>query len=113
MRSGRLYVKAGGSTDNRIAPGYAQAKPRHSPEEVCFDFFLFVRETQDHARSLEVLEPEISNLILHLRQMRMDAPRYNIYVKGTLKASVTSVEELLAKKILCFLSGAAFLLKRP
>ncbi len=117
MRSGRLYVKAGGINRQRgIALGYAQANLVILPKKYAFDFFLFCQRNPRPCPVLEVLEPGDfqPDFLASEADVRMDAPRYNIYVEGDIESICHKRGRVLAKRFCYFLSRvAAFLLKKP
>ena len=93
-----------------IALGYAQANLVILPKKYAFDFFLFCQRNPKPCPLLEVLEPGDfrPDFLASEADVRTDAPRYNVYVKGNLKASPTSVKELWRKDFVTFFLGCSF-----
>jgi uncharacterized protein YcsI (UPF0317 family) len=92
-----------------VALGYAQANLVILPVKHAFDFFLFCQRNPKPCPLLEVLEPGKykPGFLADGSDVRTDAPRYNVYVKGQLKASPTSVKELWRQDFVTFFLGCS------
>jgi len=92
-----------------IALGYAQANLVILPKKYAFDFFLFCQRNPKPCPLLEVLEPGDfrPDFLASEADVRTDAPRYNIYVRGCLKESPTSLEEFWRKDFVTFFLGCS------
>lgn len=92
-----------------IALGYAQANLVILPKKYALDFFLFCQRNPKPCPLLEVLEPGDfrPDFLASEADVRTDAPRYNVYVKGYLKASSNSVKEFWRKDFVTFFLGCS------
>ena len=92
-----------------IAMGYAQANLVILPEKYAFDFFLFCQRNSKPCPLLEVLEPGNyqPGFLASGADVRTDAPRYNVYIKGQRKTSPKSVKELWRKDFVTFFLGCS------
>lgn len=92
-----------------IALGYAQANLVILPKQYSFDFFLFCQRNPKPCPLLEVLEPGNfrPDFLATEADVRTDAPRYNVYVRGKLTGSPKSVKELWRKDFVTFFLGCS------
>lgn len=92
-----------------IAMGYAQANLVILPQKYALEFFLFCQRNPKPCPVLEVLEPgEFGpGFLASGADVRTDAPRYNIYVKGKLKESLKSVQGLWRDDFVSFFLGCS------
>jgi uncharacterized protein YcsI (UPF0317 family) len=93
-----------------LAMGYAQANLVILPEKNAFDFLLFCQRNPKPCPLLEVLEPGIyrTEFLSSNADLRTDLPRYNIYRKGRLEATVKEIKNLWEKDFVSFLLGCSF-----
>jgi len=93
-----------------LAMGYAQANLVILPQKYAFDFLLFCQRNPKPCPLLEVLEPgEFRTKFLSLdADIRTDIPRYNIYRKGGLEATVKDIKRFWEKDFITFLLGCSF-----
>lgn len=93
-----------------LAMGYAQANLVILPQKYAFDFLLFCQRNPKPCPLLEVLEPgEFRTKFLSLEaDIRTDIPRYNIYRKGRLEATVKDIKRFWEKDFVTFLLGCSF-----
>jgi uncharacterized protein YcsI (UPF0317 family) len=92
-----------------ISLGYAQANLVILPEKYALDFFLFCQRNPKPCPVLEVLESGNykPDFLAAGGDVRTDAPRYNLYEKGQLKASPNSVKEFWRKDFVTFFLGCS------
>jgi uncharacterized protein YcsI (UPF0317 family) len=93
-----------------LAPGYAQANLVILPQPYAFDFLLFCQRNPKPCPLLEVLEPgRHRTQVLSLdADIRTDLPRYNVYRKGRLDATVGEIRDLWRSDFVTFLLGCSF-----
>lgn len=93
-----------------LAMGYAQANLVILPEKYAFDFLLFCQRNPKPCPLLEVLEPGKyrTEFLSKDADIRTDVPRYNIYRKGKLEATVKEIQSLWEKDFVTFLLGCSF-----
>lgn len=93
-----------------LAMGYAQANLVILPERYAFDFLLFCQRNPKPCPLLEVLEPgKFRTEILSTdADIRTDIPRYNIYQKGKLEATVKEIKRIWKSDFVTFLLGCSF-----
>jgi uncharacterized protein YcsI (UPF0317 family) len=93
-----------------IALGYAQANLVILPKKYAFDFFLFCQRNPKPCPLLEVLEPGDfrPDFLAADADVRTDAPRYNVYLKGKLQTSPKNVKYLWKKDFVTFFLGCSF-----
>jgi uncharacterized protein YcsI (UPF0317 family) len=93
-----------------LAMGYAQANLVILPEKYAFDFLLFCQRNSKPCPLLEVLESGKfkTDVMASDADIRTDIPRYNIYRKGKLEATVKEIKNLWEKDFVTFLLGCSF-----
>jgi uncharacterized protein YcsI (UPF0317 family) len=93
-----------------LAMGYAQANLVILPQKYAFDFLLFTQRNPKPCPLLEVLEPgEYRTKFLSSNaDIRTDIPRYNVYRKGELEATVKEIRDLWKRDFVTFLLGCSF-----
>jgi len=93
-----------------LAMGYAQANVVILPEKYAFDFLLFCQRNPKPCPLLEVLEPGKfkTELTASDADIRTDIPRYYIYRRGELEATVNEIKNLWEKDFVTFLLGCSF-----
>jgi uncharacterized protein YcsI (UPF0317 family) len=93
-----------------LAMGYAQANLVILPEKYAFDFLLFCQRNPKPCPLIEVLEAgRFRTKYLSLdADIRTDIPRYNIYGKGKLEATVKEIRGLWKHDFVTFLLGCSF-----
>jgi uncharacterized protein YcsI (UPF0317 family) len=93
-----------------LAMGYAQANLAILPERYAFDFLLFCQRNPKPCPLLEVLEPGKyrTRFLSPDADVRTDIPRYNIYRKGKLAATVREIKGLWQKDFVSFFLGCSF-----
>src|SRR5512137_1141543 len=75
-----------------LAMGFAQANLVILPQRYAFDFLLFCQRNPKPCPLLEVLEPgRYRTDFLADADIRTDIPRYHIYRKGRLEATVKEI----------------------
>jgi uncharacterized protein YcsI (UPF0317 family) len=92
-----------------VALGYAQANLVILPQKYAFDFLLFCQRNPKPCPVLEVLGPGEyrPDFLAKGADVRTDAPRYNVYVKGRLKKSSGSIQELWKDDFITFFLGCS------
>ncbi len=105
IRKGRWTKPTAG-----LALGYAQANLVILPEKNAFDFLLFCQRNPKPCPLLEVLEPGKyrTEFLSSDADVRTDIPRYNIYRKGRLDATVKEIKRLWQKDLVAFFLGCSF-----
>jgi len=90
--------------------GYAQANLVILPEKYAFDFLLFCQRNPKPCPLLEVLEPGKfkPEFMASDADIRTDIPRYYIYRRGKLEATVKEIKNLWEKDFVTFLLGCSF-----
>jgi len=93
-----------------LAVGYAQANLVILPQKYAFDFLLFCQRNPKPCPLLEVLEPGVyrTEFLSSDIDIRTDIPRYNIYRKGKLEATLKEIKGLWEKDFVTFLLGCSF-----
>lgn len=93
-----------------LALGYAQANLVILPQKYAFDFLLFCQRNPKPCPLLEVLEPGNfrTEFLASNADIRTDIPRYNIYRKGKLEATVKEITRLWKRDFVTFLLGCSF-----
>ncbi len=93
-----------------LAMGYAQANLVILPQKYAFDFLLFCQRNPKPCPLLEVLEPgEYRTKFLSSNaDLRTDIPRYHIYRRGKLEATVKETKRLWRNDFVSFLLGCSF-----
>ncbi|MDI6764221.1 MAG: putative hydro-lyase [Thermodesulfobacteriota bacterium] len=93
-----------------LAMGYAQANLVILPERYAFDFLLFCQRNPKPCPLLEVLEPGKfrTEFLSTDADIRTDIPRYNIYQKGKLEATVKEIKRIWKSDFMIFLLGCSF-----
>jgi len=93
-----------------LAMGYAQANLVILPEKYAFDFLLFCQRNPKPCPLLEVLEPGKfkPEFMASDADIRTDIPRYYIYRRGKLEATVKEIKNLWEKDFVTFLLGCSF-----
>jgi uncharacterized protein YcsI (UPF0317 family) len=93
-----------------LAMGYAQANLVILPEKYAFDFLLFCQRNPKPCPLLEVLEPGRfqTEFLSSDADIRTDIPRYNIYRKGKMEATVKEIRGLWRRDFVTFLLGCSF-----
>ncbi len=93
-----------------LAMGYAQANLVILPQKYAFDFLLFCQRNPKPCPLLEVLEPgEYRTKFLSSNaDLRTDIPRYHIYRRGRLEATVKETKSLWRNDFVSFLLGCSF-----
>jgi len=93
-----------------IGLGYAQANLVILPKKYAFDFLLFCQKNPKPCPLLEVLEPGRHRTEFSSRDVdiRTDLPRYNIYRKGRLEATVREIKNEWRSDFVTFLLGCSF-----
>jgi len=93
-----------------LAMGYAQANLVILPQKYAFDFLLFCQRNPKPCPLLEVLEPGKyrSEFLALDSDIRTDIPRYNIYRKGKLEATVKDIRSSWKNDFVSFLLGCSF-----
>jgi len=93
-----------------LAMGYAQGNLVVLPEKYARDFLLFCRLNPKPCPVLEVLKPGSyrTKFLAKCADVRTDVPRYNVYRKGTLQATITNITELWREDFVTFLLGCSF-----
>ena len=92
-----------------IALGYAQANLVILPHKYALDFFLFCQRNPKPCPILEVLEPGEyrPDFLAAKADVRTDAPKYNVYIKGRLEESLQSIKELWRDDFVTFFLGCS------
>ena len=105
IRKGRWTKPTAG-----LALGYAQANLVILPEKNAFDFLLFCQRNPKPCPLLEVIEPGgyRTEFLASGADVRTDIPRYNIYRKGKLEATVKEIGDLWRKDFVSFFLGCSF-----
>jgi uncharacterized protein YcsI (UPF0317 family) len=90
--------------------GYAQANLVILPQKYAFDFLLFCHRNPKPCPLLEVLESGQyrTKFLASDADIRTDIPRYNIYRKGNLEATVKEIKRLWKQDFVTFLLGCSF-----
>jgi len=90
--------------------GYAQANLVILPQKYAFDFLLFCQRNPKPCPLLEVLEPGKfrTEFLSPDADIRTDIPRYNIYRRGKLEATVREIRNLWKSEFVTFLLGCSF-----
>ena len=90
--------------------GYAQANLVILPQKYAFDFLLFCHRNPKPCPLLEVLESGQyrTKFLASDADIRTDIPRYNIYRKGNLEATVKEIKNLWKSDFVTFLLGCSF-----
>jgi uncharacterized protein YcsI (UPF0317 family) len=93
-----------------LALGYAQANLVILPQKYAFDFLLFCQRNPKPCPLLEVLEPGKyrTKLLSTEADIRTDVPRYHIYRKGKLAATVKEIKRYWRDDFVTFLLGCSF-----
>ena len=93
-----------------LALGYAQANLVILPKKYAFDFLLFCQRNPKPCPLLEVLEPGKyrTEFLSTVADIRTDVPRYNIYRKGKLGATVKEIRKYWRADFVTFLLGCSF-----
>ena len=93
-----------------IALGYAQANLVILPEKYAFDFLLFCQRNPKPCPLLEVLARGAywTEFLSSEADIRTDIPRYNIYRKGKLEATVKEIKGFWKGDLVTFLLGCSF-----
>jgi uncharacterized protein YcsI (UPF0317 family) len=93
-----------------LAMGYAQANLVILPQRYAFDFLLFCQRNPKPCPLLEVLEPGEyrTKFLSSTADLRTDIPRYHLYRKGKLEATVKETKSLWRKDFVSFLLGCSF-----
>jgi len=93
-----------------LALGYAQANLVILPKKYGFDFLLFCQRNPKPCPLLEVLEPGNyrTEFLSRDADVRTDVPRYNIYRKGKLEATVKEIKKVWRDDFVTFLLGCSF-----
>lgn len=93
-----------------LAMGYAQANLVVLSERYAFDFLLFCQRNPKPCPLLEVLEPGRykTQFLSSNADIRTDIPRYNIYRKGKLEATVKEIRRFWRRDFVTFLLGCSF-----
>jgi uncharacterized protein YcsI (UPF0317 family) len=93
-----------------LAPGYAQANLVILPQKYAFDFLLFCQRNPKPCPLLEVLEPGKyrTEFLSTDADIRTDVPRYHIYRKGKLEATVNEIKKHWRDDFVTFLLGCSF-----
>jgi uncharacterized protein YcsI (UPF0317 family) len=93
-----------------LAMGYAQTNIVILPQKYAFDFLLFCQRNPKPCPLLEVLEPGKfqTKCLASDADIRTDIPRYNIYRKGKLQATVKEIKSLWKCDFVTFLLGCSF-----
>jgi uncharacterized protein YcsI (UPF0317 family) len=93
-----------------LAMGYAQANLVILPQKYGFDFLLFCQRNPKPCPLLEVLEPGKfrTEFLSPDADIRTDIPRYHIYRKGKLEATVKEIKRLWKQDFVTFLLGCSF-----
>ena len=93
-----------------LAMGYAQANLVILPQRYGFDFLLFCQRNPKPCPLLEVLEPGKfrTEFLSSDADIRTDIPRYHIYRKGKLEATVKEIKRLWKQDFVTFLLGCSF-----
>jgi len=93
-----------------LAMGYAQANLVILPQKYAFDFLLFCQRNPKPCPLLEVLEPGRfrTEFLSPDADIRTDIPRYHIYRKGKLEATVKEIKRLWKQDFVTFLLGCSF-----
>jgi uncharacterized protein YcsI (UPF0317 family) len=93
-----------------MAMGYAQANLVILPQKYAFDFLLFCQRNPKPCPLLEVLEPGKfrTEFLSPDADIRTDIPRYNIYRRGKLEATVREIRNLWKSEFVTFLLGCSF-----
>ena len=93
-----------------LALGYAQANLVILPQKYAFDFLLFCQRNPKPCPLLEVLDPGKFRMefLSSDADIRTDIPRYNIYRRGKLEATVKEIRNLWKSEFITFLLGCSF-----
>jgi len=93
-----------------LAMGYAQANLVILPQKYAFDFLLFCQRNPKPCPLLEVLEPGDyrTKFLSTDADIRIDIPRYHIYRKGKLEATVKEIRDFWERDFVTFLLGCSF-----
>jgi uncharacterized protein YcsI (UPF0317 family) len=93
-----------------LAMGYAQANLVVLPERYAFDFLLFCQRNPKPCPLLEVLDPGQyrTGFLAPEADIRTDIPRYNVYRRGVLEATVKEIKKLWKEDFVTFLLGCSF-----
>ncbi len=93
-----------------LAMGYAQANLVILPEKYAFDFLLFCHRNPKPCPLLEVLESGQyqTQFLASDADIRTDIPRYNIYHRGKLEATVKEIKNIWKSDFVTFLLGCSF-----
>jgi uncharacterized protein YcsI (UPF0317 family) len=93
-----------------LTMGYAQANLVILPEKYAFDFLLFCQRNPKPCPLLEVLERGRfqTEFLSSEADIRTDIPRYNIYRKGKLEATVKEIKGFWKRDFVTFLLGCSF-----
>jgi uncharacterized protein YcsI (UPF0317 family) len=93
-----------------LAMGYAQANLVILPKKYARDFLLFCERNPKPCSVLEILGPGMyhTKLLAKRADVRTDIPRYSVYRKGTLEATVKNIKELWQEDFVTFLLGCSF-----
>lgn len=105
IRKGRWDKPTGG-----LAMGFAQANLVVLPEKYAFDFILFCQRNPKPCPLLEVIERgKYKTKFMALdADIRTDIPRYHIYRKGKLEATVKEIKGFWREDFVTFLLGCSF-----
>ena len=93
-----------------LALGYAQANLVILSQKYAFDFLLFCQRNPKPCPLLEVLEPGKyrTEFLSTVADIRTDVPRYNIYRKGKVGATVKEIRKYWRADFVTFLLGCSF-----
>ncbi len=105
IRKGKWHRPTAG-----LALGYAQANLVVLPEKYAFDFLLFCQRNPKPCPLLEVLErgKYQSEFLAPHSDVRTDIPRYNVYRRGSLEATVKDIRPLWREDLVAFFLGCSF-----
>ncbi len=93
-----------------LAAGYAQANLVILPEELAFEFMLFIHRNPKPCPVLDVTDPgdPEPKLTAPGADIRQDLPKYRIYERGKLTAEVTNILKYWREDFVAFLIGCSF-----
>lgn len=105
IRKGKWHKPTAG-----LAMGYAQANLVILPRKYAFDFLLFCQRNPKPCPLLEVLDrgQYRTEFLASDADIRIDIPRYNIYRRGKLEATVKKIKNLWKSDFVTFLLGCSF-----
>ena len=108
----RLLIRKGkwDKPTTGLALGYAQANLVILPQKYAFDFLLFCQRNPKPCPLLEVLAPGKyrTEFLSTDADIRTDVPRYNIYRKGKMEATVKEIKKYWGDDFVTFLLGCSF-----